>query len=88
MRKTKSAILEAVHETATGLHKAGVGAVRPFPADRVWRAAAFASEPLARLIQQHRHRIVRSHAELPMHRVREIDARSVSWLTDFIHATR
>ena len=24
MRKTKSAILEAVHETATGLHKAGV----------------------------------------------------------------
>jgi putative transcriptional regulator len=24
MRKTKSAILEAVHETAKGLHKAGV----------------------------------------------------------------
>jgi|SRR5579883_85647 putative transcriptional regulator len=24
MRKTKSAILEAVHETATGLHRAGV----------------------------------------------------------------
>jgi putative transcriptional regulator len=24
MRKTKSAILEAVHDTATGLHKAGV----------------------------------------------------------------
>ncbi len=24
MRKTKSAILEAVHETATGLHDAGV----------------------------------------------------------------
>jgi putative transcriptional regulator len=24
MRKTKSTILEAVHETATGLHKAGV----------------------------------------------------------------
>ena len=78
--RTGASVAQPLDALLAGLHKAGVGAVRPFPADRVWRAAAFASEPLARLIQQHRHRIVRSHAELPMHRVREIDARSVSWL--------
>jgi cold shock CspA family protein len=78
--RTGGPVAQPLGALLAGLRKAGVGAVRPFPADRVWRAAAFASEPLARLIQQHRHRIVRSHAELPMHRVREIDARSVSWL--------
>ena len=62
------------------LRHAGAGALRPFPADRLWRAADFAAGPLARLLQHHRHRILRSHVELPLHRAREVDARSVAWL--------
>ena len=46
MRKTKSTILEAVHETATGLHKAGVmdqTTLREF--DRLCLPAIEALEP-------------------------------------------
>jgi cold shock CspA family protein len=78
--RTGAPVVQPLASLFAALRRAGEGAVRPFPADRVWRAAAFAGEPLARLLQQHRHRVVRSHAELPLHRVREVDARGVAWL--------
>lgn len=53
---------------------------RPFPRDRLLSAAEFAADPLEHLLDQHRHRIVRVHEQLPFHQLREVDTRSMAWL--------
>ncbi|NCC94260.1 MAG: DUF2357 domain-containing protein, partial [Opitutae bacterium] len=53
---------------------------RPFPHDRLFAAACFAAEPFAHLLARHRQRIVRTHAQVPLHQLREVDNRSVAWL--------
>lgn len=78
--RTGAYLVQPLSELLAALRLAGANGTRPFPADRLWRAADFACEPLARLLHQHRHRTIRSHAQLPFHRIRELDARSLSWL--------
>lgn len=53
---------------------------RPFPHDRLFAAARFAAEPFAQLLARHRQRIVRTHAQVPLYQLREIDNRAVAWL--------
>lgn len=67
-------ILEAIRQaTATGC--------RPFPHDQLFAAAQFAATPLEKLLVRYRHRIVRAHEQLPFHQIREVDTRSMAWLT-------
>ena len=54
---------------------------RPFPNDQLFAAAQFAAKPIEHLLEHYRHRIVRVHEQLPFHRIREVDARSMAWLT-------
>jgi cold shock CspA family protein len=66
-------ILEAIRQaTAVGC--------RPFPNDQLFSAAQFAAKPIEQLLEHYRHRIVRVHKQLPFHQIRELDARSMSWL--------
>jgi cold shock CspA family protein len=53
---------------------------RPFPRDRLLCAAEFAADALEHLLARHRHRIVRTHEQLPFHQLREVDNRSMAWL--------
>lgn len=53
---------------------------RPFPHDCLLHAAEFAADSLENLLDRHRHRIVRSHEQVPFHQLREVDNRSMEWL--------
>ena len=74
LSKPLTEILDAIRQaTATGC--------RPFPHDQLLAAAQFAAKPLEKLLDQYRHRIVRVHEQLPFHQIREVDTRSMAWLT-------
>ena len=74
LSKPLTEILDAIRQaTATGC--------RPFPHDQLLAAAHFAEKSLGKLLDQYRHRIVRVHEQLPFHQIREVDTRSMAWLT-------
>lgn len=56
------------------------GGPRPFPCDRLLTAAEFAAGSVEHLLDHHRHRILRTHEQLPFHQLRELDTRSMAWL--------
>ncbi|MCL2824743.1 MAG: DUF2357 domain-containing protein, partial [Polyangiaceae bacterium] len=53
---------------------------RPFPHDKLFEAAEFTARSVKHLLGHHRHRIVRSHAQLPFQKLREVDTRAMAWL--------
>ncbi len=53
---------------------------RPLPCDRLACAAELAERPLAEIIDRHRTRLERTHEQLPFHRLRDVDPRSVAWM--------
>lgn len=53
---------------------------RPFPHDCLLHVAEFVTDSLEHLLDRHRHRVVRSHEQLPFHQLREVDNRSMAWL--------
>lgn len=74
LSKPLTEILDSIRQaTATGC--------RPFPHDRLVTVAQFAVKPLEKLLDRYRHRIIRVHEQLPFHQIREVDARSMAWLT-------
>ncbi|NCA70991.1 MAG: DUF2357 domain-containing protein [Sphingobacteriia bacterium] len=77
---TGNALPQPLTELLEGIETTTASGLRPFPDDRLFVAARFAADPFARLLDSHRHRIVRSHAQLPFHRLREVDTRSLAWL--------
>lgn len=78
--RTGDPLPQSLVDLMHGIREVTAEGCRPFPHDQLFIAAQFAAEPLARLLEHHRHRIVRTHEQLPFHRLREFDARSIAWL--------
>ncbi len=53
---------------------------RPIPNDRLHRAAVLAFEPLRAILHQPRTRLLREHAQRPIHAIREMDTHCMAWL--------
>ncbi len=53
---------------------------RPIPNDRLHRAAVLAFEPLRSILHQPRTRLLREHAQRPIHSIREMDTHCMAWL--------
>ena len=53
---------------------------RPMPNDRLHRAAVLAFEPLRVILHQPRTRLLREHAQRPIHAIREMDTHCMAWL--------
>ena len=53
---------------------------RPIPNDRLHRAAVLAFEPLRTILNHPRTRLLREHAQRPIHNIREMDTHSMAWL--------
>lgn len=53
---------------------------RPLPVDMLFQTIELAGGPLLHLVDRHRTRIIRDHQRIALHRVRELDAKSVSWI--------
>ena len=71
---------QSLQELLVAMNGATAAGCRPFPRDPMFVAAEFAARPLAQLLEHHRTRIVRTHEQLPFHRLREVDNRSLTWL--------
>ena len=68
-----SEVLKAVADaTKTG--------TRPIPNDRLHRAAVLAFEPLRTILDHPRTRLLREHAQRPIHNIREMDTHCMAWL--------
>lgn len=67
-------------EILSAIRSVTVSGSRPFPHDCLLYAAEFAADSLEYLLDRYRHRIVRSHEQLPFHQLREVDNRSMEWL--------
>ncbi len=78
--RTGDSLPQSLIDLLEGLSTISNIGLRPFPHDRLFVAAQFSSEPMARLLDHHRHRIIRTHEQLPFHSIREVDARSLTWL--------
>ena len=78
--RTGDPLPQSLTELLSELNTATSTGCRPFPQDLLFDAALFAAEPFAQLLDHHRHRIIRTHAQLPFHRLREVDTRSLAWL--------
>ena len=78
--RTGDPLPQSLTELLSELNTATSTGCRPFPRDRLFDAALFAAEPFAQLLDHHRHRIIRTHEQLPFHRLREVDTRSLAWL--------
>ena len=53
---------------------------RPMPNDCLHRAAVLAFEPLRAILHQPRTRLLREHAQRPIHSIREMDTHCMAWL--------
>ena len=53
---------------------------RPMPNDGLHRAAVLAFEPLRAILHQPRTRLLREHAQRPIHSIREMDTHCMAWL--------
>ena len=53
---------------------------RPISNDRLHRAAVLAFEPLRAILHQPRTRLLREHAQRPIHAIREMDTHCMAWL--------
>jgi cold shock CspA family protein len=49
--------------------------------DRIYRIVSHSSDAIAAIMGQTRQKILREHAMLPVHAVREVDSKSVQWLS-------
>ena len=68
-----SKVLKAVADaTKTG--------TRPIPNDRLHRAAVLAFEPLRTILDHPRTRLLREHAQRPIHSIQEMDTHCMAWL--------
>lgn len=52
----------------------------PLPADGLQQLVEFVLQPLREVIERPRARIARSHAMMPLHRVRDLDAKCTEWV--------
>jgi hypothetical protein len=66
--------------TLRRIEEASRTGVRPLPADRLQQAVEFLRRPLRHILEHARTRIVRKHVLLPLHRLREMDAKCLDWL--------
>lgn len=78
--RTGASLPRPVTEILRDVRAVTVAGSRPFPHDRLLYTADFVAGSLGHLIDRHRHRIVRSHEQLPFHKLREVDIRSMAWL--------
>ena len=53
---------------------------RPLPYDVIQHLLSFAVPPLESLLRQPRSRLVRGHEVVPLHRLQEVDAKSLQWI--------
>ncbi len=79
--RTGAPLARPLTEILTAIGAAiATGGSRPFPCDRLLIAAEFAAGSVEHLLDHHRHRILRTHEQLPFHQIREVDTRSMAWL--------
>ncbi len=78
--RTGAPLPQSVLEYLESLAIASSVGRRPLPCDRLACAAELAERPLAELINRHRTRLERTHEQLPFHRLRDVDPRSVEWM--------
>lgn len=78
--RTGASLPRPVTEILRDVRAVTVTGSRPFPHDRLLYTADFVAGSLGHLIDRHSHRIVRSHEQLPFHKLREVDTRSMAWL--------
>lgn len=78
--RTGAFLPQSLHAILAALSESTAEARRPFPRDQLFVAAEMAAGPLAKLLDHHRTRIVRTHQQLPFHQLREVDSHSLAWL--------
>jgi cold shock CspA family protein len=79
--RTGAPLSKPLTEILDSIRRATVTGCRPFPHDRLVTVAQFAVKSLEKLLDRYRHRVIRVHEQLPFHQIREVDARSMAWLT-------
>jgi len=78
--RTSAPVPQPLRELLFQLDDEARDAVHPVPVDALFQAVELCARPLAEIVDRHRTRVVREHARVPTHRLREVDAKSVAWL--------
>ena len=78
--RTGAPLPQSVLEYLEAVDAASSQGRRPLPCDRIACAAELAARPLAEIIERHRTRLERTHEQLPFHRLRDVDPRSLAWM--------
>lgn len=78
--RTGEPVAQSLRDFLLALDVELAGAQQPLPVDMLFQTIELAGGPLAHIVERHRTRIVRGHERIALHRVREMDAKSVSWI--------
>jgi hypothetical protein len=78
--RTSAPVAQPLRELLVQLDEEARGAVHPVAVDALFQAVELCARPLAEIVDRHRTRVVREHAQVATHRLREVDATSVAWL--------
>lgn len=79
--RTGAPLPSSLDELLAALRTAAATGRRPLPRDALALAAETASEVVPDLLRTHRTRVVREHVQLPFPSLREVDGRSLAWLS-------
>ena len=77
---TGESLPHSLYEVLKAVADATKTGTRPMPNDRLHRAAVLAFEPLRAILHQPRTRLLREHAQRPIHSIREMDTHCMAWL--------
>jgi len=77
---TGDALPRSLSEVLGSVRRNSAVGRHPLPADGLQELVEFVLGPLAEVIERPRARIKRSHEMMPLHRVRELDAKCMEWV--------
>ena len=79
-RHTDKSLPRPLHEVLKAVADATKTGTRPIPNDRLQRSAVLAFEPLRKILEHPRTRLLREHEQRPIHNIREMDTHCMAWL--------
>ena len=77
---TDKSLPRPLHEVLKAVADATKTGTRPIPNDRLQRSAVLAFEPLRKILEHPRTRLLREHEQRPIHNIREMDTHCMAWL--------
>lgn len=77
---TGDALPRSLGEVLRSARRASASGRNPLPSDGLQQLVEFVLQPLREVIERPRARIERSHAMMPLHRIRDLDATCTEWV--------